>query len=329
MLRRRMFACRCRVRRVAPRRLTLLVLAGLVSCVSAATNASATGGVPTPTTATFSGAGGRASAPSWTPTTRSHANRDGSVTVRVYDHPVNYEDASGTWMPIDDRLIASSSPGFAYQNASNAFAVRFADHVAGTFNEFEVGGETYGLSLLGDQGALAVAPAAEVDSAAGEIVYPAVAVDTNLAYRLTAVGVKEDVVLESAQAPSSYSFLLKTPSGQQLSPRKLADGGWGFFAPAGNDPVFSFAPPRVRESVRHIALKACSRAVPCSGGTRTAKPPTPPAATNHLFADDGSAAERDDPGVGTVDVTAVDAASGSTSRLIPLGCTRVRVSSRL
>jgi YD repeat-containing protein len=239
---------------------------------------------------------------------RTLQNSDGSFTDEVYTEPVNYKDHSGAWQPIDSRLVSSNAPGFAYENAANAFAVRFARAASGVFSEFESRGGRVSLSLLGvDQGVATAASAVTAD-AKGEVVYPDVEAGANLAYRLTAVGVKESIVLKDASAPSSYSFLLHPASGQKLTPKHEADGSWAFTAADGSV-AFRLAAPVVLESSGSVVPKQCSSAAGsappvCHGGPSGA-PPGPPNWAAGISADDGSSAVVTVPSQGALDVVDV------------------------
>ena len=139
----------------------------------------------------------------------------------MFSEPVNFKDANGAWQPIDSRLMPSSASGFAYENAANSFSVRFANSPAGTFSQFQTTAGRVSLSLLGvDPTALAAAKPPVVAAADGELVYPSVEPGVNLAYRVTATGVKESIVLARSDVPASYSFLLHPASGQQLSAKR-------------------------------------------------------------------------------------------------------------
>ncbi len=72
-----------------------------------------------------------------TETSRTVQNADGSFTAEVSSEPINFRDAAGGWQPIDSSLVGSTAQGFAFENAANAFSVRFASSPAGTYSEFQ------------------------------------------------------------------------------------------------------------------------------------------------------------------------------------------------
>jgi hypothetical protein len=53
---------------------------------------------------------------------RTYATR-GGYEAKLYAGSVNYQDGSGAWQPIDNTLIPSTQPGYAYQNAANRYTL--------------------------------------------------------------------------------------------------------------------------------------------------------------------------------------------------------------
>jgi hypothetical protein len=190
-----------------------------------------------------------------TQTSDTFRNPDGSLTAHLYPDPINYKDTSGSWQPIDSSLVSSSAQGFAYQNAANSFGIQFANDASGDFSQFTTADGPISMSLLGAYPAASPTPAVTA-STNGEIVYPQVEPNVNLAYRVTPIGVKESLVLLNSSAPSSYSFLLKTSG--QLTAKKLASGGWSFTDSAGAF-VFDLAAPLVTESLWPVTTPQCTQ----------------------------------------------------------------------
>src|SRR4051812_5643227 len=58
-----------------------------------------------------------------TATSRTWQLDSGEKVTRVYAQPVNTR-AGGTWAAIDDTLVHSSAPGFAYENRNDAYTAR-------------------------------------------------------------------------------------------------------------------------------------------------------------------------------------------------------------
>lgn len=53
---------------------------------------------------------------------REYQFADGSRKVEVYLEPINYEDASGIWQHMGEKLSVSKRAGFALENQTNIFA---------------------------------------------------------------------------------------------------------------------------------------------------------------------------------------------------------------
>ncbi len=147
-----------------------------------------------------------------TATSRTKRDATGRLTTTVYAEPVNYRDTSGRWVPIDTRLSAT---GDGWANTTNSFQTRFRRALSEGFLRLDVAGQPYTLSMTG-----AAAAPATVDGA--RVSYTGVGPGVDLRYELSAVGVKETLVLADAAAPTSYRFSLATPAGVTAVQR--ADG---------------------------------------------------------------------------------------------------------
>src|SRR6266542_2385473 len=147
-----------------------------------------------------------------TATSRTKRDATGRLTTTVYAEPVNYRDTSSRWVPIDTRLSAT---GDGWANTTNSFQTRFRRALSEGFLRLDVAGQPYTLSMTG-----AAAAPATVDGA--RVSYTGVGPGVDLRYELSAVGVKETLVLADAAAPTSYRFSLATPAGVTAVQR--ADG---------------------------------------------------------------------------------------------------------
>jgi len=244
-----------------------------------------------------------------TATSDTFLNPDGSYDAQVHSGPINFRPALGSWQPIDSRLLPEAASGFSHVNGANSFSVQFADHASGDYSEFDSGDGPVSLSLLGvDQSSLAAAPAAVTDSDRGELVYPDVEAGVNLVYQLTPLGVKEAIVLKNASAPPDYSFQLTPKAGQQLTARKLSDGGFGFFESGATAPTFRIAAPVVTESLKSFLPAQCtpsdSGGPPICAGAPPGPPPgvNPPTPAKGVGVEDGSDAVSRANGMGTLTV---------------------------
>ncbi|MBB5112143.1 RHS repeat-associated protein [Micromonospora echinospora] len=130
-------------------------------------------------------------------------NADGSVTRRVYQRPVNWRDADGTWRSIDPAIVRRPDGRFSVK--AHPLGVTFA--ASG-----EPGQPLVDLTLdddrsLGFDLAGAVAPTARVNG--NELTYERALPDVDVTMAVTGTDVKETLVLHSAKAPTEYVYPLR------------------------------------------------------------------------------------------------------------------------
>ncbi|MEV1143136.1 LamG-like jellyroll fold domain-containing protein [Micromonospora sp. NPDC049799] len=145
---------------------------------------------------------------------RVYDNADGSQTTEISTAPVNYKRPDGSWAPIDPTLVpAADGPG--WRNTADAVETRLADRAdaAELVRLTFTGGAQFGFRLA-DAG-----PVAGQATAQG-VTYPRVRPDVDLRLEPRPGGVKETLVLHSAQAPTSYVF----PLALRDLTAKLVDG---------------------------------------------------------------------------------------------------------
>ena len=150
-------------------------------------------------------------------------NTDGSYSRRFSEGRSNYQDASGKWQPIDAGIAAAAGGGWSEK--ANSVGVRFADAAddAGLVSLTLDSGHSLSYGLSG---------AAHVTgtSTGSAVTYGQVLPDTDLRLTPTPAGVKEDVVLRSAAAASSWTFPLTL---RGLTAASAADGAIGLVDGAG------------------------------------------------------------------------------------------------
>ncbi|MER5884941.1 polymorphic toxin-type HINT domain-containing protein [Streptomyces sp. NPDC001941] len=131
---------------------------------------------------------------------RTYANTDGTRTTEVSATPVNYRATDGSWQPIDTRLTERAG---GWANTADSVGVRLADRAdAPALATLTLpGGGSLAYRLAG---AAAVTGTVTGSRAA----YPGVLPATDLWLDARAGGLKETLVLRSAQAPGSFSFPL-------------------------------------------------------------------------------------------------------------------------
>jgi RHS repeat-associated protein len=178
-----------------------------------------------------------------TASSETFASASGEMRTVLYGQPVHYRDrATGEWRKIKNRLVASGRAGYAVENEANGFKVLFRESLGPDALRVELeGGVAFTLGP-------AVAAGAGGSARGSEFRYrglhPSVAVE----YHVLGSGVKEELVLADASAPSEYRFVLRPRGATELLARRRGDGGWGFRAPGAPAPLFALAPPTVADS---------------------------------------------------------------------------------
>ncbi|MGW2516580.1 LamG-like jellyroll fold domain-containing protein [Streptomyces sp. NPDC001617] len=141
-------------------------------------------------------------------------NADGSTTRRIYPMPVNYQVGKGRWAPID--VDVRAGPDGRWYEKANSVGVDFAamadDSDLVSLAPDEKHSVAYEL-----KGARSVKGTAD----GSRVTYPGVLTDTDLQVAPTATGVKEAVVLHSADAGDSWTFPLHLKG---LTPVQNKDG---------------------------------------------------------------------------------------------------------
>ncbi|MEW1721105.1 LamG-like jellyroll fold domain-containing protein [Streptomyces sp. NPDC093109] len=182
-----------------------------------------------------------------TATSDFYVNADGSTTVRHFTDRTNFKAADGTWKPIDTELVTNDDGRF--EQRANSLAVEFAADAADQqLTSVDFGsGRSLSYAL---RGAAKVEPATDEN---GTLTYSGVLPDTDLELISLAEGLKENLVLRSADAGNSWLFPLKL---QGLTPRLTDAGGVEFTDADGR--ITATMPP---------AYMADSKVDPASGET--------------------------------------------------------------
>ncbi|MEV5752124.1 LamG-like jellyroll fold domain-containing protein [Actinoallomurus sp. NPDC052308] len=140
-------------------------------------------------------------------------NADGTFTRRLSQQPVNYR-AGKDWKPIDTALKTGSD--HRWHETANSVTADFAPSAADP-NLVRLGVGDGHVVSYGLQGAAAVAPAVSGSTAT----YAGALPQTDLTLRPTATGMKEALVLRSADAANSWTFPLDLKG---LTPVVAKDG---------------------------------------------------------------------------------------------------------
>ncbi|MFC0540264.1 LamG-like jellyroll fold domain-containing protein [Kutzneria chonburiensis] len=155
-----------------------------------------------------------------TATTETFDNPDGSHSLRIYDAPVNVRAADGSWQHIDPTLVPAGDrlrPTAARTELSLATRADDPALVRLVFDDRHV--LAYG--LVG----AARSKARTQDATA---TYPAAFPGVDLALAASDAGVREDLLLTTAQAPTNYTYSLAltglTPQLDAFGAVQLLDG---------------------------------------------------------------------------------------------------------
>lgn len=138
--------------------------------------------------------------------TTTFLNVDGTSTLVMSTMPTHFQDQTGAWRDVDNRIVADAHGRLT--NAANEWSVTFEPMEPGRGVGFDT---TDGSFRFVADGALAVAPTVEPDG--NSVRYRDVIPDADLVYKVTGAGVEELLILKSAIAQPSLSF---TVSGAQF-----------------------------------------------------------------------------------------------------------------
>ena len=172
-----------------------------------------------------------------TESSRTILNSDGSYTVESFSGPIHFKDKKGALQPIESDLVASDKPGYAVKNKANSFGVNIKDQLGPEANALDVAGKSYTLSPQG----VGDGEASLTDKG---INYTGASAGADVAYEITQVGLKETITLAGPDAATSFTTLLKGPSGTQVTEENDGSLTVRDFKGA---PVFSFDPPWAEE----------------------------------------------------------------------------------
>lgn len=166
-----------------------------------------------------------------TANSRDYELSDGSHRLEVFLDPIHYQDAQGTWQPIDTTVCPSSKDGFAYENSTNAFKTYFADE-EGRGGVIRVEDGPFSLELS-PVGAAASARAALVldGVSTNKVEYGGLFDQTTARYSVLEGTVKEQLILASAKAPTVFRYKIEAVG---LEPVAQEDGSILFMDKEGN-----------------------------------------------------------------------------------------------
>ncbi|MDO9440608.1 MAG: DNRLRE domain-containing protein, partial [Beijerinckiaceae bacterium] len=172
---------------------------------------------------------------------RTWKKSSGSYVTRSYGQAVNVKDADGNWTPIDNTLSRSSSGSIV--NGDGVAELALPTSLDAGAVKLTHGGDTLSLRL---QGAGDGAATLKADTAT----YPDVAPGVSAKLSATNAGLKEDLLLASAQSQNSFTYDVSLSAGLKLVSRK--DGGIDAVNGAGKT-AFSLAAPLTIDAKGDVA----------------------------------------------------------------------------
>jgi len=138
---------------------------------------------------------------------------DGAQEARLYDAPVNYQNAEGEWKPIEEDLESRPSGGLT--NGANSFDLNLPERLGTAPVRLSGDGEWVSDRLLGNG-----SESAEVEG--NTAIYEAASPGTSFELSSLATGIKESIKLENFVQPSTFRYELAASQG--LTPKLEEDG---------------------------------------------------------------------------------------------------------
>ncbi len=135
-----------------------------------------------------------------TETAKVFKNADGTRTVQAATAPVHFKDAAGGWSDIDSRVVSDPANPGGLRSAANAWTAKFGSSADGV--GFESPDGKFSMRVLGGA---KVAPQL-VTGDTSSVVYPNVFPNVDLKYTVTAVGIKESVIVKVKAVLPAWVF---------------------------------------------------------------------------------------------------------------------------
>ena len=149
---------------------------------------------------------------------------DGTIKAAMYNAPVLYKDGTGKWQEIDNSLDSSNevsndeaSDFNGYETKKNKFKVKFAKNASQKkLVSMKMDNYSVSLSLLNktkkNNSSMKQEKKAKIEDltvaskASQKVYYENILPDTNIEYIVNGSGVKENIVVKSAQSSYEYNF---------------------------------------------------------------------------------------------------------------------------
>lgn len=181
---------------------------------------------------------------------RTYIGDDGVFETVVWQDRVNYRDAQGAWQPIDSTLV--ETPG-GFENRANDVRVSLPRTLRAPVRVAH-GSDWLTFTLDGAEGHAGVAGATAT--------YTDALPGVTALLTATSDGLKEDLRLATASAPSSFTYTMRTSPG--LSAQQHETGAIDFVD--GDRVAFSLVPPTVEDAGGAVAPAVAYRLAGAPGG---------------------------------------------------------------
>jgi RHS repeat-associated protein len=170
---------------------------------------------------------------------------------------MNYEASPGDWQPIDDTLVASTSPGYRWRNRANRATVDLPADIADAPVRISDGGSWVSFALQGAQGAGAATGAT--------VVYRSALPGVDVADTVGSDALRETLTLASPATSSTFAYTVAAAPG--LSAR--ADGGGIAVVDASGAVVFRLPKPFMDDAAGAHSDGVTFALAPAADGTAT------------------------------------------------------------
>jgi RHS repeat-associated protein len=170
----------------------------------------------------------------WSSFSHWKRNADGTVTTQLFATPA-FRRTGAIWSPIDTTVRPTNTPAEPFAANGALRPIRFG---ASSSHIVELGLDGGPVTISAPTLAISTP-----DSIQGGVSYRNVAADTDLQYRLSPAGVKEELILRSAAAPGQFTSHISDPSGQFGTLQAGSGGSYRFATQIDSQVVVGIAAP--------------------------------------------------------------------------------------
>jgi hypothetical protein len=202
-----------------------------------------------------------------TANSRTFTGNGRQLVTNVYPESVNYRDASGAWQSIDNSLVRTSQPPYAYQNRANRFGMYLPSDIGAAPVRVTHGSEWMTFTIAGAK--------AQGTISGSTVTYSNALPGVTVVISAQSDGVEEGIVLQGPSAQTSFTYQLQTSPGLKLEP---VTGGLSILDLSGKE-LFRFAAPAMFDSSNSARGRSSSLAVTATGSGRNATLTVKPDAT--------------------------------------------------